>query len=349
MSNVKVSRDLRTPVWWADAMLLLVAVVWGASYGLAKGAVVFYPVLGFLAVRFCVTAVLLLLPTLRGLSWGELKVTLKAGVPLGLILLAVFIAETYGVSLTLASNAAFLISLCVVFTPFVEWIVLRSRPDATGFVAAAVSLVGAWLLTSGISLTFNLGDALILIAALLRAVMVACTNRLTYGRNIPSLPLTAVQTGTVGLGCMMLGIMVLPGGLPPLPHDLAFWYATGFLVVFCTLFAFFAQNHALQRSSPTRVSLLMGTEPVFGALFAVCWLNESLTLAGWLGGLMMVAASLWAMLKSKKPTVQPRMDSAEDRALGEPHPESRAYPDVPTRTPPPGSVKAPSLRPAPAE
>jgi drug/metabolite transporter (DMT)-like permease len=293
-------------------MLLLVAVVWGASYGLAKGAVVFYPVLGFLAVRFCVTSVLLL-PTLRGLSWRQLKVTLKAGVPLGLILLAIFIAETYGVSLTLASNAAFLISLCVVFTPFVEWIVLRSRPDAAGFVAAAVSLVGAWLLTSGISLTFNLGDALILIAALLRAVMVTCTNRLTYGRNIPSLPLTAVQTGTVGLGCMMLGIMVLPGGLPPLPNDLAFWYATGFLIVFCTLFAFFAQNFALQRSSPTRVSLLMGTEPVFGALFAVYWLNESLAMAGWVGGLMMVAASLWAMLKSKKSKVPPYMDSAEDR------------------------------------
>ena len=30
-------------------MLLLVAVVWGASYGLAKTAVLFYPVLGFLA------------------------------------------------------------------------------------------------------------------------------------------------------------------------------------------------------------------------------------------------------------------------------------------------------------
>ena len=150
-----------------------------------------------------------------------------------------------------------------------------------------------------VSLTLNLGDAPILVAALLRAVMVTTTNKLTYGKNIPSLPLTAVQTGIVGLGCMMPGIAVLPGGLPPLPNDPSFWYATGFLIVFCTLFAFFAQNYALQRSSPTRVSLLMGTEPVFGALFAVYWLNESLTVAGWLGGLMMVAASLWAMLKKK--------------------------------------------------
>jgi len=316
---------VKTKIWLADVMLLLVAVVWGASYGLAKGAVAFYPVLGFLAVRFCVTAVMLL-PTLRALSWQQLKATLKAGVPLGLILLSIFIAETYGVSLTLASNAAFLISLCVVFTPLVEWVVLRSRPDAAGFVAAAISMVGAWFLTSGASLTFNLGDALILVAALLRAVMVTSTNHLTYGRNIPSLPLTAVQTGTVGLGCMMLGILVLPGGLPPLSNDLAFWYSTGFLIVFCTLFAFFAQNFALQRSSPTRVSLLMGTEPVFGALFAVYWLNESLTVAGWIGGLLMVAASFWAVLKSKKTKIPSQ-----------------------TSTPPLAPTTAQGFRPAPAE
>ena len=294
--SVSLPLGTRTPAWWAEAMLLLVAVVWGASYGLAKTAVLFYPVLGFLAIRFCVTS-FLLLPTLRALSKVQIATTLKTGVPLGLILLAIFVCETYGVSLTLASNAAFLISLCVVFTPFVEWIVLRTRPGVAGFVAAGVSLAGTWLLTSGMALSFNLGDGLMLVAALLRAVMVTVTNRLTYGKEIPALPLTAVQTGTVGLGCMMLGVTLLPGGLPALPHDPVFWYATAFLVVFCTLFAFFAQNYALQRSSPTRVSLLMGCEPVFGALFAVWWLGESLTVAGWLGGLMIVAASLWAMLR----------------------------------------------------
>jgi len=63
------------------------------------------------------------------------------------------------------------------------------------------------------------------------------------------------------------------------------------------LFAFFAQNYALKRSTPTRVSLLMGTEPVFGAMFAVYWLHESLSITGWLGGLMIVIASLWTIRK----------------------------------------------------
>jgi drug/metabolite transporter (DMT)-like permease len=40
--------------------------------------------------------------------------------------------------------------------------------------------------------------------------------------------------------------------------------------------------------------LLTSSEPVFGALFAVVWLGESLTTVGWLGGGMMVVAALWA-------------------------------------------------------
>jgi len=31
----------------SDLALLLVAIVWGTSYGVAKGALAFYPVLGF--------------------------------------------------------------------------------------------------------------------------------------------------------------------------------------------------------------------------------------------------------------------------------------------------------------
>ncbi len=62
---------------------------------------VLYPVLGYLALRFCLTAALLL-PTLRGEGGG-----LATRVPTGLLLLAIFLAETYGVALTSASNAPF--------------------------------------------------------------------------------------------------------------------------------------------------------------------------------------------------------------------------------------------------
>ena len=279
----------------ADAALLLVAVVWGTSYGVAKGALAFYPVLGFLAVRFGLTFVLLL-PALLRASASERRDALAVGLPLGGLMLAIFLCETFGLALTQASNAAFLISLCVVFTPFAEWRLLGLRPARAMFIFAGVSLLGAALLSGGFSGHWGAGDALMLAAAVLRAITVCQTSRLTRQRNAPVLALTAVQAGVIALGSVALAL-VWPGGLPPLPRDGSFWLACIYLVAGCTVFAFVVQNWALRHSSPSRVGLLMGSEPAFGALFAVLWLGEGLSATGWTGGALIVAAALWTLLK----------------------------------------------------
>ena len=75
-----------------DLALLLVAVVWGTSYGVAKGALVFYPVLGFLAVRFLLTFAVLL-PALLRATTPERRDALVAGLPLGGLMLGIFYAR----------------------------------------------------------------------------------------------------------------------------------------------------------------------------------------------------------------------------------------------------------------
>ncbi|MBT9493278.1 MAG: DMT family transporter [Paucibacter sp.] len=291
MSSLALPRPNAHLLRLSDLMLLLVAMVWGSSYGVAKGALAFYPVLGFLALRFLITFALLL-PALLRADAEQRRDALRSGLPLGALMLAIFLFETFGVALTQASSAAFLISLCVVFTPFVEWGLLGQRPARAVFGFAAVSLLGAALLSGGLFGSFGLGDGLMLGAALLRALTVCMTTKLTRHRRAPALALTAVQAGVIGLGSLGLALLS-PGGLPALPTDAGFWWASLYLVLGCTVFAFFAQNWALKHSSPSRVALLTGSEPAFGALFAVLWLGESLTLTAWLGGALIVAAALW--------------------------------------------------------
>lgn len=276
----------------SDLLLLLVAMVWGTSYGIAKGALTYYPVLGFLAIRFLLTFALLA-PTLLNISAPARRDALLAGLPLGGLMLGIFICETFGVAMTQAANAAFLISLCIVMTPFVEWWLLHRRPATPAFVFAGVSLLGALLLGGGLEARFGLGDLLMLGAALLRAITVCLTSKLTQGRQVAPLALTAVQAGIIGCGSLLLA-WLSPQGLPAMPVDSGFWLATAYLVLGCTIFAFFAQNWALRHSSPTRVSLLTGSEPVFGALFAVFWLGETLSPIAWLGGALIVLSALWA-------------------------------------------------------
>ena len=83
-----------------------------------------------------------------------------------------------------------------------------------GFVL--MSLVGAALLSGGLSESLGLGDGLMLVAALLRAFTVCQTSRLTRGSTAPTLALTAVQAGVIGLGSLLLAVCS-PGGLPASP------------------------------------------------------------------------------------------------------------------------------------
>ncbi|THF56238.1 DMT family transporter [Pseudothauera rhizosphaerae] len=291
----RISEDRRR-IWVTDVLLLAVAVVWGTSYGTAKEALNYYPVLGFLAVRFLLTF-LVLSPILLRLPRVDLLKLVRVGGPTGAILLSVFLCETFGVYLTTASNAALLISLCVIFTPFVEWLLLGCRPRRRVFLAALVSLGGTWMLTGGANVAvLNAGDLLIIGAAVLRACMVTVTRRMTEGLTVSSLSLTAMQAGVVGVGSLLVALSVLPLQAIALPDSATFWACTVYLVLFCTVFAFFAQNYAVRRSSPTRVAVLMGSEPLFGALFAVMFVGEQLSALAWFGGGLICAATLWVAL-----------------------------------------------------
>ena len=199
---------------WADLALLLVAIVWGTSYGVAKGALAYYPVLGFLAVRFLLTTALLAPVALRGTTAAQRWGALRKGLPLGALLLSIFVCETYGVAHTPASRAAFLISLCVVFTPVAEWALMGQRPSRAVWMCVAVSLCGALLLAGGWQGGWSGGDALMLAAAVLRALMACATARAARhvspsaapgAAPVPVLLLTTVQSAVVGLGTLALG------------------------------------------------------------------------------------------------------------------------------------------------
>jgi drug/metabolite transporter (DMT)-like permease len=289
------ARAWRRPAFGAvEGLLLLVAVIWGGSYSAAKVATGEVPVLQFLVLRFGLTF-LLLLPALRGLAGAAWPAALAGAALLGINLLAIFVCETFGVSLTTASNAAFLISLCVAFTPLCEWWLLGERPGRAVLAAAGLSLLGAGLLAfqhggrSGLAW----GDGLMVAAAFLRGVMVCLTRRHGQRHGLPALTVTAVQMGVMAAGSGLLMLAVHGPVWPPLPRSLPFWGAMAFLVLLCTLFAFFVQNHAASRTSPSRVALLMGSEPLWGALIAVLWMGERMAVQGWVGGLLIVVSAWW--------------------------------------------------------
>lgn len=104
-----------------DAVLLLVAVVWGSSYLAAKTATHALPVLVVLFARYAISAIACLaLVATRRREGRYTPDEVRVGALLGVTQAAVLVLETYGVAHTSAANAGLIISLTIVLTPLLD-------------------------------------------------------------------------------------------------------------------------------------------------------------------------------------------------------------------------------------
>lgn len=286
-----ITANVSPSVKWDGLLLLLTAIAWGTSYGSSKYSLLFISVMGLIAVRFLLTAAILVpyfLRLPRAVQWR----CWQAGWPVGVGLFAIFMAEIGGVAHTTASRAAFLISLCMIFTLPVEWLWMKKRPVNSCWWAAGVAFIGTWCLTGGVSDHWNIGDALMLIAAVLRAFQGCLVTHCAKKYQPDQLGLTAVQSMMVGAMGLMCWLVQAKGQIT-LPTQANFWIVIVYLVLACTLFAFYAMNRALANTSPAKVAVLLGSEPFWGAMFAVLFLGEELTMIAWLGGCLIMVSAWW--------------------------------------------------------
>lgn len=285
----------RSPrLWSTDLPVLVVAAIWGSSYLSVKTIATQQTVVPLLVLRFLVALVpmaLLVAGRLRRLTWPEIR----GGMLLGLILATIFLVETVGVVHTSATNAGLIISLTMVFTPLVEGLLTRTRPSLAFVSAATLSVVGVALLTQGAGLRRpGLGDLLVLLVAVIRALHVVVMHRMRSVRDTESGALTFVQLST----CLVVFVAISPFS-GPAPWRLASSFDSGqwvdllYLGLMCTVFAFFVQMWAVRRTSPSRVSLLLGTEPLWAAVIGVEVGGDRLGVAGALGAVLVLAGTTW--------------------------------------------------------
>ncbi|NKF31504.1 DMT family transporter, partial [Pseudomonas sp. BGM005] len=69
------------------------------------------------------------------------------------------------------------------------------------------------------------------------------------------------------------------------------WADVVFLGVMCSVFAFVVQLWAVRRTSATRASILMGTEPVWALIVGVMLAGDRVGAVGLIGAGLIVAAS----------------------------------------------------------
>lgn len=271
----------------ADLALVGVAVVWGATFPVAKRILEFLPPFSYLAVRFAVaTAALLGLarPSRRlGPPWAW-----RRGGAAGLALGAGYALQTLALRSAPATSAAFITGLFVVLVP-VLGLLWGRRPGPWEWTGVLVATAGLGLLTGGAS-RFGVAEVLLLGCATSFALHILILDQ--AAPHLPPAGLGAVQVGVAGAVCAaFVPFEPLPG---PVPAQV--WAAVVGMGLVASALAFSVQAWAQRFTPPAHVGLVFAGEPVAAAVFARLWLGEQLDGLQWTGAALILAGITAAQL-----------------------------------------------------
>lgn len=199
--------------------------------------------------------------------------SIKAGLAVGLVTSAIYTAEMTGITMTETTKASFLTSTNIVMMPFLSAIFLRTKLSGRSFLAAVVTISGVAImsLSSGTSLSLQLGDALMLLAALGYAMSSITVVKLGEGASSTQITFLQLFVTMICMGIMTM-IQGRVGSYPPEALG-----ALAYLAIGPTLICFLIKNYALKYVSPMRCTLILSTEGVFCALLSVLILNDKVT------------------------------------------------------------------------
>ncbi len=270
------------------ALLLLVTLIWGTTFAVIKESVETVPPALFLALRFTAAALAMVwIRPARGIfGWGLL---------LGVVMFVSYGSQTLGLVYTSASKGAFITALSVVLVPMLTGLINRRWLPARVWLAAALALGGLGLMTLTDVSGINIGDLIIVGTAFAYAVHILLIDRGL--RKFPPLQLAAAQVWPVAVFSWLWAIPEVHL-IPQLPASV--WWSILYLAVVATALVLILQNTAQQVVKPHTAALIFVLEPVFAALFGYLVLGEQLGLAGWLGGLLVVAGMIVGELRPRR-------------------------------------------------
>nr|WP_182541476.1 DMT family transporter [Nocardioides ginsengisegetis] len=265
---------------------------WGSTFFLIHDLLDRVPTLDFLAVRFTIASVALLLVAPRAVGRLSPEVRRHA-VVLGLLYGVAQILQTAGLAHTPASVSGFITGMYVVCTPLFAAVLLRSRITLLTWAAVALATAGLAVLTlDGLSVGF--GEAITLVSALLYALHIVGLGAWSTARD--ALGMSILQIIVIAVVCL---VATAPDGVT-LPDNTRDWLSITYMALFAGALALVGQTWAQAHLAPTRSAIIMSMEPVFAAFFAVLLGGEATTLRMVGGGLMVLTAMVLVELVPRR-------------------------------------------------
>ena len=280
--------------------LIIAAICWGAGYVFQSFGLRYIQPLAMVCGRYVVATALMIPIALKSAKpigegkdiWKKCAVT---GFLCGLPMAAAMILQQMGLGETGVGKRAFLSSLYVVFTPILG-LFLRKKVGLQIWVAVAVAMVGSYFLCVTEGFTLGKGDIFVLLCA----VSFAIQNHVIEGVGDNGYPMIHSFFTELTV-CVTAFVLMLIGKHVPTAPQLAQALIPILLAGFVA--GSVADTCALIGQTEVGASLaavLMSLESVFGALFGVLILKETLTIKEIIGCVLIFIGVLIAQYKPKE-------------------------------------------------
>ena len=276
--NARHQLQLKLAPW----ALLAVAAAWGAAFVVMKPAIERQSVNSFLATRFVVAVVVMILLRPSVLRKINKEMLLKGSLA-GLFLGTGYIFQTLGLARTGAAITGFVTGLYVVLTPLIAAVFLKEKIKAFTWFCVVLATIGLALLSLR-GWEVGIGEALVFVSAIAFAAHIVTLSKWSLGFD--AYALTIVQ---LSICALLTGVISIGQGYEK-PTDSGVWGVVIFTAVIATAVAFIVQTWSQAHMSSTKVAVILTMEVVFAALFAVAFGGESLTLQVSIGGAMVLLA-----------------------------------------------------------
>jgi drug/metabolite transporter (DMT)-like permease len=272
----------------AHVLLVLITLIWGATFVVIKNALADITPLFFNAVRMSLAALVLAVVFHRELP--RLTVgSLTSGLLVGSFLFLGNELQTAGLKHTTASKSAFLTGVSVVLVPVFLAMFWRRRIGGWNAVGVGLAFTGLYLLAmpaAGLS-RMNPGDLLTLGAATVFAFHIIFVGHVTQTHRWQQI--TVVQVAVTAL--LMIATAPFAEKVSVSWSARVIWgiAITGF---FSLAMAFSIQAWAQQFTPTTHTALIFSLEPAFAWLTSFFFLGERLGPRAAIGALCILAGVL---------------------------------------------------------
>lgn len=260
--------------------IIIAAALWGSSFAVRKIGMESIGPLMMNATRFFLAFAFLLIITLLRmrfndecrLSRDDIKKQIKAGIIIGIPYAFNVIFQQIGLNTVSAGETGFITSLYTVMVPILGWIIFKTRVRTINWIAILLSGVGLYLVTNG-GVSFNFGMVMLFIGASCAAIQILLIGR--YIDNNDPFILVTVQVG-VGVIINLIMAVIMQEPFEPSMIRESLWpivYSGLLSVGIANLCQFLGQR----KVSPTTTAIACSFESVFGLIFGILLLGETMT------------------------------------------------------------------------